>query len=39
MNITLGADDVVWYIGDRHKDVLAAIAADKILQPKIIICK
>lgn len=22
-----GADDVVWYFGDRHKDILAAVAA------------
>lgn len=36
MNITLKPDDVVWYIGDRHKDVLAAIAADKILPASII---
>lgn len=36
MNIALKPDDVVWYIGDRHKDVLAAIAADKILPADII---
>lgn len=24
-------DDIVWYIGDRHKDVMAALAADRIL--------
>ncbi len=24
MNITPGEDDVIWYIGDRHKDVVAA---------------
>ncbi|MGB4106349.1 MAG: HAD hydrolase-like protein [Alphaproteobacteria bacterium] len=27
MNITLSADDVIWYIGDRHKDVIAVLAA------------
>jgi phosphoglycolate phosphatase len=36
MNITLSEKDVVWYIGDRHKDVLAALAADKILPAQII---
>ncbi len=36
MNVTLGEQDVVWYIGDRHKDVLAALAADKILPAQII---
>lgn len=30
-----GADDVVWYIGDRHKDVIAAIAARKHLPCQI----
>ena len=29
------ADDVVWYIGDRRKDILAAIAADKLSSCKI----
>lgn len=28
--------DVVWYIGDRHKDVAAALAAAKLLPAKII---
>ena len=32
----LGKEDVIWYIGDRPKDVLAAIAADEILPAKII---
>ncbi len=27
MNLTLKQDDVIWYIGDRHKDVIAALAA------------
>lgn len=30
------ADDVIWYIGDRHKDVLAALAADEILPAHIV---
>lgn len=29
-------DDVVWYIGDRHKDVIAAIAANDVSAAKII---
>ena len=28
--------DVVWYIGDRHKDILAAVEADKILPATVI---
>lgn len=28
--------DIVWYIGDRHKDVIAAIEADKLMNCKII---
>ena len=31
MNITLQKEDVVWYIGDRHKDILAAQAASEQL--------
>lgn len=30
------ANDVVWYIGDRHKDVTAAVAADKLMPCKIV---
>ncbi len=30
------SDDVVWYIGDRHKDVIAALAANDVLPAKII---
>ena len=30
------ADDVIWYIGDRHKDVLAAIAANDFLPARVI---
>lgn len=29
-------DDVVWYIGDRHKDVIAALAANDILDAQVI---
>ena len=36
MKATLTADDVVWYIGDRHKDVLAALAASEVLAASII---
>lgn len=32
----LNEKDVVWYIGDRHKDVVAALAADDILPAKVI---
>lgn len=30
-------DDVIWYIGDRHKDVIAALAADAALKPARIV--
>lgn len=30
------AGDVVWYIGDRHKDVVAALAADKLSVCRIV---
>jgi len=30
------ADDIIWYIGDRHKDVTATLAADKLSDCKII---
>ena len=36
MKATLTADDVVWYIGDRHKDVLAALAASEVLAASVI---
>ncbi|MEZ5813192.1 MAG: HAD hydrolase-like protein [Alphaproteobacteria bacterium] len=32
----LGADDVIWYIGDRHKDIAAVQNAEKILPCKIV---
>lgn len=36
LNIDLSPDDIIWYIGDRHKDVLAAQAAQKNLPCKIV---
>ncbi|MCI5059625.1 MAG: HAD family hydrolase [Alphaproteobacteria bacterium] len=30
------ADDIIWYIGDRHKDIEAAIAANKLLEAKVV---
>ncbi len=35
MDIPPTADDIVWYIGDRHKDVKAALAANKLSECKI----
>lgn len=29
-------DDVIWYIGDRHKDVIAALAANVILPAQVV---
>ena len=36
MDIIPSKDDVVWYIGDRHKDVVAALAASKHIDGKVI---
>jgi phosphoglycolate phosphatase len=36
MGITLMADDVIWYIGDRHKDVTACLAAQEHLPCPIV---
>ena len=36
MDHELTADDIIWYIGDRHKDVLAVINAREHLPCKII---
>ncbi len=36
MKLEPKADDVIWYLGDRHKDVIAALAADKIIDSKIV---
>lgn len=33
---TISDNDVIWYIGDRHKDVLAALAANEVLPAKVI---
>lgn len=32
----VGVDDTVWYIGDRHKDVMAALAANDILPATVV---
>ena len=36
MKENLTTDDVVWYIGDRHKDITAAIEAREFVDCKII---
>ena len=36
MGVTLNPDDVVWHIGDRHKDVQATIAAEESLPCKAV---
>lgn len=36
MNIPITDKDVIWYIGDRHKDIAAALAADEQLPAKVI---
>lgn len=36
LGITPGANDVVWFVGDRHKDVTAAQAAEKVLPCKFV---
>jgi len=35
MDVTITSEDVVWYIGDRHKDIAAAIEANKHVDAKI----
>lgn len=35
LNIKPTADDVIWFVGDRHKDVSAALAAEKVLGCKV----
>ena len=35
LGVKLKEDDVIWYIGDRHKDVTASLAAQKHLPCKI----
>lgn len=36
MDINFSTDDVIWHIGDRHKDITAAIEADKHIDAKIV---
>ncbi len=36
MKIEPKEDDVIWYLGDRHKDVIAALAANKLIDSSII---
>ena len=36
MDITLTPQDIVWYIGDRHKDIYAAIEANNHIDAKIV---
>jgi len=36
MGSTPNAEDVIWYIGDRNKDVKAAIAAGKLIPAQIV---
>lgn len=36
MQINTKESDVIWYIGDRHKDVSAALAADQHVKAKVI---
>lgn len=36
MGVTLTAGDVIWYIGDRHKDVTACVAAQEHLPCPIV---
>ncbi len=36
MGIEPSENDVVWYLGDRHKDVVAALAASQFIKGKIV---
>ncbi|MCK5384035.1 MAG: HAD family phosphatase [Alphaproteobacteria bacterium] len=36
INISIKPEDVIWYIGDHHKDITAAIEANKHIDAKII---
>ncbi len=36
MKITPDNDDVIWYIGDRRKDIIAALEASKIIKGEVI---
>jgi phosphoglycolate phosphatase len=35
MGVTVKESDIVWYVGDRHKDVTAALAAGKVLKTRV----
>lgn len=35
MNIDIKSNDVIWYIGDRNKDIYAAIEANKHIEAKV----
>ena len=32
----LSENDIIWYIGDRHKDVIAALAANEVVNAKVV---
>ncbi len=36
LNVTYAEHDTIWYIGDRHKDVSAALAASELVTPRIL---
>lgn len=36
LNLTLGSQDIVWYIGDRRKDVKAAMKANEVLDCHVV---
>ena len=36
LGIKPGRDDVIWFIGDRHKDITAALAADAMVEARVI---
>lgn len=36
MNVPITADDVVWYVGDRHKDITAALAAQQHVPCRVV---
>lgn len=35
LNLELKPDDTIWYIGDRRKDIIAALAANKVLPCRV----
>lgn len=36
LNVHVTKEDVIWYIGDRHKDVVAALAANDVQPAKVV---